>query len=57
MTVIVVVYVLVVGDMGNTTVASPLVKEEPYIVVELLLPTVMMMVIELQALPETVVRE
>jgi len=55
--VIVVVYVLVVGDVGITSVAPPLVRSEPYKVVVLLLPTGMMMVIWLQALPETVLWE
>ena len=56
-TVIVVVYVLVTGDVGRTSVAPPLVKSEPYSVVVLLIPTGMTMVIWPQALPETVLCE
>ena len=41
----VVVYVLVTGEVGRTSVAPPLVKSEPYKVVVLLSPTGMMMVI------------
>jgi len=44
-TIIVVVYVLVTGDVGRTSVAPPLVRSEPYIVVVLLLPIGMMIVI------------
>jgi hypothetical protein len=53
--VMVVVYELVTGEVGSTSVALSLARVEPKMVVVAFPGAGMMMVIELKALPETVV--